>query len=85
MFNLFFRVIGTTTAVVAAIVNWYIVDGKTGGVLVFLYIFNCIEYYLIGRFPFFTGVFIVTIQTRNIITGYETQVADMVPYPLLSR
>lgn len=75
IFNLFFRVVGTAVAVVAAIANWYIVDGHTAGVMVFLYIFNCVEYYLIGRFPYYTGIFIVTIQTRNIITGYETQVS----------
>ena len=77
IFNLVARVTATAVAIVVAIVNWYIVGGNTAGVLVFLYVFNCFEYYLMGRFPFYTGVFIVTLQTRNIITGYETQVTKL--------
>lgn len=43
IFNFIMRLIGNTVAMVVAIVNWYIVDGKTPGVLVFLFLFNFIE------------------------------------------
>ena len=43
VFSFIMRLIGTTIAMGMALVNWYIVDGRTPGVLVLLFVFNFLE------------------------------------------
>lgn len=83
-----FRMIGTAIAVVVAIVNYYVVDGRPAGIIVFYFVFTYIEVstahpsilsltwenYFVIRFPQYIGVWRSSLITRAIITGYTLQV-----------
>lgn len=43
IFGYFARIAGTVVAVILSLIVWYVVDGHTAGVLVFLYIANVFE------------------------------------------
>lgn len=55
-------------------VIWYIVDGKTGGVIFFLFFFIFVELYFLLKYPRFTVVVILSIITQILIIGYELEV-----------
>jgi hypothetical protein len=74
MFGFFGRVAGTTLAMVASFVIWYIVDQKTPGVVVMLWLFIFVEMYLFLKLPRFVSVWLVAIVTQVLIVGYELQV-----------
>lgn len=74
MFGFFGRVGGTTLSMVSSIVIWYIVDEKTPGVIVMLWLFIFLEMYFFLKFPRFIAVWLVTIVTQVLIIGYELQV-----------
>ena len=57
-----------------SLVIWYIVDGKTGGVIVFLWFFIFVEIYFILKFPRFIVIVILSMVTQILIIGYELQV-----------
>ena len=59
---------------VFSIVIWYIVDQKTPGVIVFLWLFIFLEMYFFIKFPRFIAIFLVCIVTQVLIIGYELQV-----------
>lgn len=61
-------------AMVASFVIWFIVDQKTPGVIVLLWLFICAEMYLFLKFPRFISVWLVAIITQVLIIGYELQV-----------
>lgn len=69
MFGFFGRVVGTFLAAVFSIVIWYIVDQKTPGVIVFLWLFIFLEMYFFLRFPRFIPVWLVAIVTQVLIIG----------------
>ncbi|KAL6409997.1 hypothetical protein AUP68_06405 [Ilyonectria robusta] len=73
IFGFFCRVGGTCLGMIFSLIIWYIVDQKTPGVIVFLWIFIFIEYYFF-KFPRFIPAVIMTIITQIIILGYELQV-----------
>ena len=50
---------------------WYIVDGKTGGVIVFLWFFIFVEIYFILKFPRFIVIVILSMVTQILIIGYD--------------
>jgi len=60
--------------VVAAYVIWYIVDGKTAGAIVFLWLWMAITFYPILKMPKFIIVAILSMVTAVLIIGYELQV-----------
>ena len=74
IFGFFGRVAGTALAVVFSIVIWYIVDQKTPGVIVMLWLFIFLEMYFFIKFPRFIAIFLVAIVTQVLIIGYELQV-----------
>jgi hypothetical protein len=74
MFGFFGRVAGTTLSMIASIVIWYIVDQKTPGIIVMLWVFIFLEMYFFLKFPRFIAVWLVTIVTQVLIIGYELQV-----------
>jgi hypothetical protein len=74
MFGFFGRVAGTTLAMVASFVIWYIVDQKTPGVVVMLWLFIFVEMYLFLKLPRFVSVWLVAMVTQVLIVGYELQV-----------
>lgn len=57
-----------------SLVIWYIVDGKTGGVIVFLWFFIFVEIYFILKFPRFIVIVILSMVTQILIIGYELEV-----------
>lgn len=56
-----------------SLIIWYIVDQKTPGVIVFLWVFFFIEYYFF-KFPRFLSAVMMTILTQIVIIAYELQV-----------
>jgi hypothetical protein len=74
MTGFFGRIAGTATAMVTSMVIWYIVDEKTPGVIVMLWLFIFLEMYFFLKFPRFIPVWLITIVTQVLIVGYELQV-----------
>ena len=62
---------------VAAYIIWYIVDGHTAGVLVFLFIFMMMGFYILIKFQRFLIVGIISAVTVLLILGYELQVKKL--------
>ncbi|EAW13475.1 uncharacterized protein ACLA_055220 [Aspergillus clavatus NRRL 1] len=77
MFGFFARIAATVVSLVLSFIVWYIVDGKTAGVIVFLYLANVFEYYFWIKVPQYFGAIIVSIVTLNVIVGYELQVRKL--------
>ncbi|KAH8668209.1 hypothetical protein BGZ60DRAFT_377054 [Tricladium varicosporioides] len=74
IFGFLMRVGGTALSMVFSFIIWYIVDEKTPGIIVFLWLFIFLEMYLFLKFPRFIAVWIVCIVTQVMIIGYELQV-----------
>lgn len=51
IFGFFCRVVGTFVAMVNSFIIWYIVDSRTAGVLVFLWLFSFVEFSLFFKYP----------------------------------
>ncbi|PWY75463.1 MFS transporter [Aspergillus heteromorphus CBS 117.55] len=77
MFGFIARIVATAFSVVLSLIVWYIVDEKTPGVIVFLYLANVLEYYFYVNFPQYFGASVVAIVTLNVIVGYELQVRKL--------
>ncbi|KAK9854929.1 uncharacterized protein MYU51_003195 [Penicillium brevicompactum] len=77
MFGFVARIVATTISLVLSLIVWYIVDGKTAGVIVFLYIANVFEYYFYIKLPQYFGASVISIVTLNVIIGYELQVRKL--------
>ena len=74
VYGFLLRTGGTALAMVLSIVIWYIVDAKTPGVLVMLWLFVFVEYYFFLKYPRFLPAWLVCIITQVLIIGYELQV-----------
>jgi hypothetical protein len=74
IFGFIGRVVGTAFAMVFSIVIWYIVDQKTPGIIVMLWLFVFLEMYFFIKFQRLIGIFLVAIITQILIIGYELQV-----------
>ena len=74
VFGFFGRIAGTVIAMCTSLIIWYIVDGKTGGVLPMFWLFTCIPFYFLLKFPRFTIICLLTSVTQVLILGYELQV-----------
>jgi len=74
VFGFFGRVLGTTLSMVFSLIIWYIVDGKTPGVIVFLWLFIFVEMYFFLKYPRFLAIWLVCIITQVLIIAYELQV-----------
>ncbi|KAJ6098814.1 hypothetical protein N7467_000349 [Penicillium canescens] len=74
IFSFVLRILGTTIAMVASLLIWYIPDQKTPGVIVFLFIFVSMEFYIPIKMFRFRVVGIISIVTTTLIIGYELQV-----------
>ncbi|KAK7936689.1 uncharacterized protein PG986_015127 [Apiospora aurea] len=55
----------------------YIVDQKTPGILVFLFVFLVFEHYFLLKFPQFTPAVMICMVTHVMIIGYELQVLKL--------
>jgi hypothetical protein len=67
------RGLGVAAAMALAYINWYIVDGKTGGVVVFFFISMMIYYYLLLKYPRFIVLFILAAANHVLIIGKRHQ------------
>ncbi|KZF26963.1 hypothetical protein L228DRAFT_258315 [Xylona heveae TC161] len=74
LFGFFTRVSGTLVAAIMSYVIWYIVAGKTGGIITMLGFFTAIEYYFWIKYPRFVMILIIGVVTQILIVGYELQV-----------
>ncbi|PYH49747.1 uncharacterized protein BP01DRAFT_378358 [Aspergillus saccharolyticus JOP 1030-1] len=77
MFGFVARIAATVVSMVLSLIVWYIVDGKTAGVIVFLYLGNVFEYYFYIKVPQYFGATVIAIVTFNVIVGYELQVRKL--------
>lgn len=64
-------------AMVLAFICYYIVDGHTAGVLVFLFIFLHIGMYIVVKHPAIAPVGVISAVTLVLIIGYELQAAKL--------
>ncbi|KAK3386225.1 hypothetical protein B0T20DRAFT_474183 [Sordaria brevicollis] len=74
LFGFICRVSGTVVAMVLSLIVWYIVDGHTPGVIVFLWLSVFICYYFFLKYPRFVPAVMITVVTQVMIVGYELQV-----------
>lgn len=74
LWNFVLRIGGTLVAMIAAYIIWYIVDGKTPGVIVFLWFWIFLAYYVVLKFPKLAIVGVLGLVTAILIIGYELQV-----------
>lgn len=68
------RAFGTFVAMCASYVIWYIVDGKTAGVIVFLFLWIASCFYIVLKMPRFVVIGIISAVTAILVIGYELQV-----------
>jgi hypothetical protein len=61
-------------AMVFCYIIWYIVDEKTPGVIVFLWLSIFWDFYLLVKFPRFIQACMIMMVTQVMIIGYELQV-----------
>ncbi|KAI0127860.1 hypothetical protein BJ170DRAFT_391372 [Xylariales sp. AK1849] len=74
IFGFLCRVFGTLAAMIVSLIAWYIVDEKTPGVLVFLFLFIVFGNYFFLKYPQFISASMVCIVTFTLVIGYELQV-----------
>ncbi|KAI1319723.1 hypothetical protein F5Y16DRAFT_405853 [Xylariaceae sp. FL0255] len=74
IWGFFLRISGTLAAAIFSLIIWYIVDGKTAGVLVFLYLFQALSLYFLLKFPNLIPGIMICMVTQVLIIGYELQV-----------
>lgn len=74
LFGFFGRVAGTAVAMVTSITIWYIVDQKTPGVIVFLWLVIFLSMFFFIKYPRFIQISLISIVTLVLIVGYELQV-----------
>lgn len=57
-----------------SLIIWYIVDERSPGAIVFLWLSIFIEYYFFLKYPRFVPAVMIAIVTQVMIIGYELQV-----------
>ena len=77
VFGFFGRIVGTSVAMCTSLAIWYIVDGKTGGVITMLWLFIFIEVYFFVKFPRFAVISMLSMVSQVLIVGYELQVGKV--------
>ncbi|KAK4167698.1 hypothetical protein QBC43DRAFT_202945 [Cladorrhinum sp. PSN259] len=74
-FGFLCRVGGTLVAAVFSLIIWYIVNGRTAGAIVFLWLFTFVDYYFFIKYPRFIPAIMIIIVTQVLIIGYGLQTA----------
>lgn len=77
MYGQFLRLSGTFLAMVLAFIDWYIVDGHTAGVIVFVGITMFLYHYLLVTNPDDPVIPMIGMITVVLIVGYELQVKQV--------
>ena len=60
-----------------SLIIWYIVDGKTGGIIPMLWFFIFIEMYFFLKYPRFLVIALLSMVTQVLIIGYELEVRKL--------
>ncbi|PWW80177.1 hypothetical protein C7212DRAFT_273804 [Tuber magnatum] len=68
------KILATAIATALALLNWYIVDGITAGVISFMWFFIAIQFYLVIKRPTMIQSSLTALVTHIIIICYELQV-----------
>lgn len=68
------RIAGTVIAAVFSLLVWYIPDGHTPGVIIFLFLYNATAFYIPVQKPHLLVMGLIGIVTTNLIVGYEMEV-----------
>lgn len=68
------RIAGTVIAAVFSLLVWYIPDGHTPGVIIFLFLYNATAFYIPVQKPHLLVMGLIGIVTTNLIVGYELEV-----------
>lgn len=76
-FSFILRVAGTVVAMCVAFLIYYIPNGHTAGILVFLWFFSSCGYYIIIKKPPLTIIGMISIVTITLIIGYELEVRKL--------
>ncbi|KAJ6785522.1 hypothetical protein PWT90_03813 [Aphanocladium album] len=76
-FLLMCRLLGTTASMAASYVIWYIVDQRTAGVLVFLWLWFMVISFLMVRFPALFSIWFVALIAAIVMIGIELQNAKI--------
>lgn len=74
VFGFIGRIAGTAIAMCTSFLIWYIVDGKTAGVIVLIFVFTFCEFYFVLKYPRFIVIALISMVTQVLIVGYELQV-----------
>lgn len=69
VFNLMGNLTFTLFGMVGSFINWYIVDQKTAGVIVFFFLFMMFYFYFAARFPRFLTCIVAGALTHVLIIG----------------
>ncbi|KAK2759958.1 hypothetical protein FQN54_002694 [Arachnomyces sp. PD_36] len=77
LFGFACRVVGTIISMALSLVVWYVPNGHTAGVIILLYLANCLEYYFYIKYPRFIGAAIIALITLNVVVGYELMVRKL--------
>ncbi|KAI1265069.1 hypothetical protein F5Y18DRAFT_427189 [Xylariaceae sp. FL1019] len=73
IFGFFLRILGTLVGAIFSLIAWYIVDEKTPGILVFLYLFQVFTMYFLVKYPQMIPGVMICLVTQVLIIGYELQ------------
>ncbi|KAE9381490.1 hypothetical protein N431DRAFT_458077 [Stipitochalara longipes BDJ] len=74
VFNMLGNTTCTTFGMIGSYINWYMVDGKTAGVIVFFFFFLLFYFYFAAKFPRFLVAIVAGALTHVLVIGYELQV-----------
>lgn len=74
LFGFLCRIGGTIFAMICSLIVWYIVNEHVAGIIFFLWVVLCINYYLFVKYPRIVPAIIISVVTQCMIIGYELQV-----------
>lgn len=73
IFTLLGNLGATLVAMVFSFINWYIVDQKTAGVIVFFFLFQMIYFYFAAKNPRFLVAIVAGAITHVLIIGMSAE------------
>ncbi|KAL6903874.1 hypothetical protein GGI43DRAFT_381581 [Trichoderma evansii] len=76
-FLLLGRVLGTIASMITSYIIWYVVDQKTPGILVFLWLWFLVLGYLFVKFPDFFSIWFVALIASIVMIANELQVRKL--------
>jgi hypothetical protein len=73
VFNMLGNTVCTTFGMIGSYINWYMVDGKTPGVIVFFFFFLLFYFYFAAKFPRFLVAIVAGALTHVLVIGECTR------------